>query len=311
MKVYHSIEEFKKIDNGVVTIGTFDGVHLGHQKIISSLKQIAKNKHGETIVLTLHPHARMVLYPDDTDLKLITSIEERVALFKAFGIDHLIIHPFTLEFSRLSATEFVRDILINKIGTKTLVIGYDHHFGRHREGTFELLEELAPVYNFDLEEIPEQDVNDIAVSSTKIRTALNNGEITTANQFLGYDFELTGTVIKGQQIGKTIGYPTANIFVQDTYKLIPGDGIYAVMVRLDKEEFKGMLYIGNRPVFKGIKQSVEVNILDFDREIYGEKITVIFKNRIRDDMKLSGIDELKLQIDKDKVEAIKLLFQTY
>jgi riboflavin kinase/FMN adenylyltransferase len=311
MKVYHSLEEFKKIDNGVVTIGTFDGVHLGHQKIISSLKQIAVNTFGETIVLTLHPHARMVLYPDDTDLKLITTIEERVALFKGFGIDHLIIHPFTLEFSRLNATEFVRDILVNKIGTKTLVIGYDHHFGMHREGTFELLKELAPFYNFDLEEIPEQDVNEVAVSSTKIRKALNDGDIITANQFLGYDFELTGTVIKGEQIGKTIGYPTANIFVQDTYKLIPGDGIYAVMVRLDKEEFKGMLYIGNRPVFKGIKQSVEVNILDFDREIYGEKITVIFKNRIRDDMKLSGIDELKLQIDKDKVEAIKLLSQTY
>ena len=311
MKVYHSLEEFKKIDNGVVTIGTFDGVHLGHQKIISSLKQIAVNTFGETIVLTLHPHARMVLYPDDTGLKLITTIEERVALFKGFGIDHLIIHPFTLEFSRLNATEFVRDILVNKIGTKTLVIGYDHHFGRHREGTFELLKELAPFYNFDLEEIPEQDVNEVAVSSTKIRKALNDGDIITANQFLGYDFELTGTVIKGEQIGKTIGYPTANIFVQDTYKLIPGDGIYAVMVRLDKEEFKGMLYIGNRPVFKGIKQSVEVNILDFDREIYGEKITVIFKNRIRDDMKLSGIDELKLQIDKDKVEAIKLLSQTY
>jgi riboflavin kinase/FMN adenylyltransferase len=311
MKVYHSLEEFKKVENGVVTIGTFDGVHVGHQKIISSLKQIAHNKHGETVVLTLHPHARMVLYPDDTNLKLITTIDERVALFKAFGIDHLIIHPFTLEFSRLTATEFVRDILVNKIGTKTLVIGYDHHFGRHREGTFELLEELAPVYSFDLEEIPEQDVNDIAVSSTKIRTALNRGDIAIANKFLGYDFELTGIVIKGEQIGKTIGYPTANIYVQDKYKLIPGHGIYAVMVKIDDEEFKGMLYIGNRPVVNGSKQSIEVNILDFDKDIYGKSVTVIFKHKIRDDMKLNSLDELKNQIDRDKIEAIKLLSQTY
>src|ERR1035437_1582383 len=184
MKVYHSLEEFEKIANGVVTIGTFDGVHVGHQKIISSLDYLAEERNGETIVLTLYPHPRMVLYPDDNDLKLITTMDERIELFERYGIDHLIIHPFTKEFSRLSATEFVRDILVNKIDRKSVVIGYDHRFGRHREGTFETLEEVAPLYNFDLIEIPEQDVNNIAVSSTKIRNALMAGDITTANQYI-------------------------------------------------------------------------------------------------------------------------------
>ncbi len=311
MKVYHSIEEFEKVDNGVVTIGTFDGVHVGHQKIISTLKQIAKNKNGETIVLTLHPHARMVLFPDDTTLKLITTIEERTTLFRSFGIDHLIIHPFTLAFSELSATAFIKDILVEAIGTKTLVIGYDHHFGKKREGNYELLEKLAPVYHFDLEEIPEQDINSIAVSSTKIRTALMQGDVATANEFLGYDFELTGEVIHGEAIGKTIGYPTANIQVKDAYKIIPAEGIYAVLVKVDDDLFKGMLYIGNRPTLHGSKQSIEVNILDFDRDIYGQTITIIFKQKIRDDKKLNSLEELKLQIDQDKMATIKLLSQTY
>lgn len=311
MKVYHSLEEFEKIANGVVTIGTFDGVHVGHQKIISSLDYLAEERNGETIVLTLYPHPRMVLYPDDNDLKLITTMDERIELFERYGIDHLIIHPFTKEFSRLSATEFVRDILVNKMGTKTLVIGYDHRFGRHREGTFETLEEVAPLYNFDLIEIPEQDVNNIAVSSTKIRNALMAGDITTANQYLGHDFELTGTVIHGDKVGKTLGYPTANLEIKDRYKLIPASGIYAVYVQVNDDLYKGMLYIGSRPTLNGTKQSIEVNILDFDKDIYGKMITVALKYKVREDMKLNSIEELKLQIDKDKAETIKLLSETY
>jgi len=311
MKVYKSLDEFNKIANGVVTIGTFDGVHIGHQKIFSSLKNLAEQKEGETIVLTLFPHPRMVLYPDDNDLKLITTMEERTVLFERYGIDHLIIHPFTKEFSRLSATEFVRDILVNKIGTKALVIGYDHRFGRHREGTFETLEEVSTLYDFDLIEIPEQDVNNIAVSSTKIRNALMAGDIVTASQFLGHDFEVTGTVIHGDKVGKTIGYPTANLEIKDRYKLIPCAGIYAVYVLIEDECYKGMLYIGNRPTLNGTKQSIEVNILDFDKDIYGKTITVSFKYKVRDDMKLNSLEELKLQIDKDKEETIKLLSETY
>jgi riboflavin kinase/FMN adenylyltransferase len=238
-------------------------------------------------------------------------MDERIALFEKYGIDHLIIHPFTKEFSRLSATEFVRDILVNKIGTKTLVIGYDHRFGRHREGTFETLEEVAQLYDFDLIEILEQDVNNIAVSSTKIRNALLAGDIATANQFLGHDFELTGTVIHGDKVGKSLGYPTANMKIKDHYKLIPATGIYAVFVLVDDECYEGMLYIGNRPTLNGTKQSIEVNILDFDKEIYGKMITVSLKYKVRDDMKLNSLDELKQQIDKDKAMTIKLLSETY
>ncbi len=311
MKVYHTLEQFQKVENGIVTIGTFDGVHLGHQKIISSLKQIAKEKSGETVVLTLHPHARMVLYPDDTDLKLLTSIEERATVFNNLGVDHLIIHPFTKEFSKLLPAEFVETILVDKIGTKILVIGYDHHFGRNREGSFELLKELAPKYHFDLVEIPEIDVNDIAVSSTKIRKALKNGDIHIANQYLGHDFELTGIVIHGKKVGKAIGYPTANIYVQDLYKIVPCEGIYAVLVKVDSNIYKGMLYIGNRPTLEGSKQSIEVNILDFNKDIYDQKITVIFKHRIRDDQKFDSLEALTKQIDLDKLETIKLLSQTY
>ncbi|MEI6816241.1 MAG: bifunctional riboflavin kinase/FAD synthetase [Bacteroidota bacterium] len=311
MKVYNSLDEFEKVANGVVTIGTFDGVHIGHQRIISSLKQLAAEKNGETIVLTLFPHPRMVLFPDDNDLKLISTIEERIALFEKYGIDHLIVHPFTKEFSRQTATEFVRDILVNKMGTKTLVIGYDHRFGRHREGTFELLEELSPLYHFDLVEIPEQDVNNIAVSSTKIRTAILDGDITIANEFLAHDFEFSGKVIHGAHVGKSIGYPTANLEIADKYKLIPPEGIYAVYVRVDLEKFKGMLYIGNRPTLNGTKQSIEVNILDFNRDIYGKTITVVMKQKIRNDMKLNSLEELKSQIDLDKIETIKALSMAY
>ncbi|MCX6291272.1 MAG: bifunctional riboflavin kinase/FAD synthetase [Bacteroidetes bacterium] len=307
MKVYQSIEEFSRIPFAVVTIGTFDGVHAGHQKIISRLVELAKKNHGETVVMTFFPHPRMVLQPDDNSLKMISTMDEKIELLRKSGIDHLIIQPFSKEFSRTGATEFVRDILSNRIGTKILVIGYDHHFGRNREGNYKNLEELAPVYDFRLEEIDEQDVNDVAVSSTKIRAALLAGDIHSANELLGYDFQLKGIVTDGERVGRRLGYPTANIQIPENYKLVPADGIYAVLVKLEDETYKGMLYIGNRPSLNGKKRSIEVNIFDFDRDIYGEFITVFLKERIRGDMNFENLDHLRAKMNEDKENATKIL----
>jgi riboflavin kinase / FMN adenylyltransferase len=280
VRVYQSIEGFRRLENAVVTIGTFDGVHAGHQKIISHLKQIAAETGGETVLLTFYPHPRAVLQPDDNDLKLITTMEERITLLEKAGIDHLIIQPFDKEFSRISAVEFVRDLLIAKIGMKTLVIGYDHHFGRNREGSYKDLEEMSPVYNFRLEEIPEQIIDDMTVSSTKIRKALLSGDIETANHLLIHPFSFHGKVIHGDKIGRTIGFPTANIRIHDKSKLIPANGIYAATVDIDGKKFNGMLYIGNRPVLGTTALSVEINIFDFDRDIYDKDLIVSVIGRI-------------------------------
>jgi len=307
MKVYQSIDEFKPLKRAVSTIGTFDGVHAGHQKIISRLCELAKNEKGESVVLTFFPHPRMVLQPDDNNLKLLTTMSERIELLKKLGVDHLIIQPFDKEFSRQSAVEFVRDILVNKIGTKTLVIGYDHHFGRNREGSFKDLEEMSPIYGFRLEEIPKQEINELAVSSTKIRNALLTGDVMTANSLLGHDFTLMGKVVDGDKIGRTLGFPTANISIAEQYKLIPASGIYAVLVKVGDQMLKGMLYIGYRPVVHGKSLSVEVNIFDFSQNIYNHDITVFLKARVRDDIHLSSLEELRKKMIEDKLVATKLL----
>jgi len=269
--------------------------------------ELAKSNNGETVLLTFFPHPRMVLQPDDDTLKMITTMDEKIELLSRFGIHHLIIQPFSKEFSRISATEFVRDILINKIGTRVLVIGYDHHFGRNREGSYKNLEELAPVYDFKLEEITEQDVNDVAVSSTKIRNALLEGDIETANALLGHNFSLTGQVVHGEHVGASLGFPTANISITESYKLIPMEGIYAVMVNIENHLHEGMLYIGKRPAFNGSKVSVEVNIFDFNKDIYGKKITVLFKDFIRGDLHFDNIELLKQKMKEDKMKATKIL----
>lgn len=307
MKVHQSIDAFPGLKNAVVTIGTFDGVHAGHQQIIRRLNSIADERGGETVVLTFFPHPRMVLQPDDNDLKLITTMKEREELLRKAGIDHLIIQPFSKEFSRLSAVEFVRDILVRQIGTKVLVIGYDHHFGRNREGSYKDLEEMAPVYGFQLEEIPEKIINDVAVSSTKIRKALLEGNIAEAATLLGHDFTLDGTVVHGEKVGRKIGYPTANLDILESYKLIPADGIYAVTVEVDDSEYKGMLYIGNRPALNGTKRSVEVNLFDFDKDIYGAMIRIRFKAFIRGDMNFESMDLLVKKMAEDKENATKIL----
>ncbi len=307
MKVYNSIDEFPGIPNAVVTIGTFDGVHAGHQQIIRRLVSLAKKTKGETVLLTFFPHPRMVLQPEDNDLKMITTMKEKEELLRKFGIDHLIIQPFDKEFSRISATEFVRDVLIKKIGTKTLVIGYDHHFGRNREGTYKDLEEMSVIYNFNLEELHEQIINHIAVSSTKIRNALMSGDIGTANSLLDHDFTLEGTVIRGENVGTGLGFPTANLKIPEAYKLIPADGIYAVLINVEGEIFKGMLYIGNRPVFNGKIKSVEVNIFDFNSKIYDKNLKIIFKERIRGDQKFENPDQLIEKMKEDQRNATKIL----
>src|SRR6201746_406839 len=233
MKIYHHIDEFEPVKNAVVTIGTFDGVHLGHRKIISRLKELADASGGETVILTFFPHPRMILHPEDENIKLITTINEKAGLLQQLGVDHLIITPFSRDFSNQSPEDYIRDILVNKIGTKKIVIGYDHRFGKDRQGGLADLQRLSPVYGFDVIEIPEQDIYEVAISSTRIREALLNGAIELAHPFLSYPFFITGRVVRGDQIGRTIGYPTANIVISEKYKLIPLDGIFAVKVIID------------------------------------------------------------------------------
>jgi riboflavin kinase/FMN adenylyltransferase len=307
MKVYTHIEDFGDVKNPIVTTGTFDGVHLGHQKIISRLKEAAKAEKGETVLLTFYPHPRMVLFPDDNELRLLNTQQEKIRLLEHYGIDHLIIYPFTKEFSRLTSVEFVRNVLVNSIHTKRLIIGYNHHFGRNREGSFEHLKEFGPLYGFDVEEIPAKDIDHIEISSTKIRQALLDGDAETANAFLGHPYSITGKVVGGKKLGRTIGYPTANILVEDRYKLIPKDGVYAVRVEHAGKIYGGMLNIGNNPTVEGKGRSIEVNIFDFNQDIYGDDATIFFIKRLRDEVKFNGLDELKAALAKDRTDSLKIL----
>jgi riboflavin kinase/FMN adenylyltransferase len=308
MLVYNSIADFKTLPNAIVTIGTFDGVHIGHQKIISRLNDIAAKTGGQSVVLTFYPHPRIVLHPDDHGLLLLNTLEEKKQLMEKYGVEHLIVHPFSKQFSRTSVTEYVRDILVNKIGTKKLVIGYDHHFGRNREGSLKDLQELEEVYGYSVEEIPEEDIHEVAVSSTKIRNSLLEGNISAAREFLGHDYTLSGTVVEGKKMGRALGFPTANIEMPEKYKLVPTKGIYAVTVTLSNEaEHMGMLSIGTRPTFDDGEVSIEAHILDFDKNIYGQEITVAFKDRLRDELKFDSAQTLIAQMQKDRENTLKLL----
>ena len=307
MKIYHNIDEFTAVKNAVVTIGTFDGVHIGHRKIIARIKELAEECGGETVLLTFFPHPRMILHPEDESIKMINTINEKAALLEELGIDHLIITPFSRDFSNQTPEDYIRDILVNKIGTKKIVIGYDHRFGKDRQGGLADLLKLAPVYGFEVIEIPEQDINDVAVSSTRIRTALLNDEVELANEFLGYPFFITGKVVRGDQIGRQIGYPTANIVIGESYKLIPADGIFAANIIISNQIYKGMAYIGSRPTVNGISRNIEVNIFDFNREIYNEQVKMQFCNFVRRDIKFQNLDELKAQLAQDKLDVLALL----
>lgn len=307
MKIYHGIDDFSPLRYAVVTSGTFDGVHLGHQKIFARLREIATRCGGETVVITFWPHPRLVLHPEDESLKLLNTFEEKADLLKDQGIQHLIRIPFTREFSQLSSEQFIREVLVNRIGTRKLVIGYDHHFGKNREGSFEQLKLNGPRYGFEVEEIPRQEVDHVAVSSTKIRKALDIGDIETANHFLGQPYRMTGRVVTGDKIGRTLGFPTANIEVESKYKLIPPDGIYAVTVTHGANSYGGMLYIGYRPTVDGKRRAIEVNIFDFDSDIYGDALIVHFHARIRDDETFPDLDSLKAKLEDDREKALKIL----
>jgi riboflavin kinase / FMN adenylyltransferase len=307
MKIYHSLEDFTPLNYGVVTSGTFDGVHLGHQKILHRLHEIAKRNNGESVVITFWPHPRTILKPNDVSLKLLNTFEEKADLIRQQNIDHLIRIPFTKEFSQITSQDFVTKILVDNIGTKKLVIGYDHRFGKNREGSFEQLKVNGPTYGFDVEEIPPQDIDHVTVSSSKIRRALEDGDIDAATHFLGRPYSISGRVVKGDKLGRVLGFPTANIDLDSHDKLIPVEGIYAVKVVHEKNEYGGMLYIGTRPTVDGSKRSIEVNIFQFEKEIYGESLQVLFIKLLRMDSKFQDLQSLKEQLHKDKEAAEKAL----
>ncbi len=302
--------QLAKPHSAIVTSGTFDGVHVGHQKILVRLTELARERGGETVVVTFWPHPRFILHPEDHSLKLLSSFEEKIALFEELGIDHLVKIPFTKAFSQLSSDEFIRKILVEKIGTRYLVIGYDHRFGKNREGSFDYLKEHAQEYGFAVEEIPRQDVDHIGVSSTKIRNALNAGDIHTANEYLGRPYTIQGKVTAGRKLGRNLGFPTANLEMSIPYKLIPADGVYAVKAQLQEKVFQGMMNIGFRPTVDGSARQVEVHLFDFDQTIYGALMHVQIIGRIRDEIKFSNIEALKDQLIQDRQTALQLLSHT-
>ncbi|WP_075351304.1 bifunctional riboflavin kinase/FAD synthetase [Algoriphagus marinus] len=307
MKIYEGLADFPKLKNAVVTSGTFDGVHLGHQKILQRIREIAKSIDGETVLITFWPHPRLVLFPNEHNLRLLSTFEEKTKLLRQFGVDHLVSIPFTKEFSELSSEEFIQTVLVDKIRCKKLVIGYDHRFGKNREGSFDYLQANHSKFGFELEEISRQDVDDIGVSSTKIRKALEAGDVITAINYLGRPYELNGLVIKGQQIGRSIGFPTANIHIPNDYKLIPKDGVYAVEAMVNEKIYKAMLNIGNRPTVDGHKKTVEAHLFDFQGDLYDKQITIYFKAFLREERKFEGLEALKAQLSLDQVNAKKLL----
>lgn len=304
MQVIRSLQEFPQLTYPVVSSGTFDGLHLGHEKILGRLIEIAHQNQGQSVVVTFSPHPRTFF---GEKVLLLNSLEEKIKLFDSAGIDYLLVLPFDENLANLEAEEFVEKIYINAIQTRKLVIGYDHHFGKNRRGNFKFLQENIHKYPFEIEEISPLVIDEVTISSTKIRKALLQGDIQTANQYLGYQYSFSGKVIRGDQIGRTIGYPTANLQPIDENKLIPADGIYAVLVHLKKQVLGAMLYIGNRPSLDSKEKRIEVNIFDFEGDIYGEILEIKFLDFIRSDAKLDGLDALKQRLAKDKLDTLKIL----
>lgn len=299
MKEYHSVENYKNKRHSVVTIGTFDGVHIGHKTILKRLVDIAAEDNLDSIVLTFFPHPRMVLQKEQ-NIKLINTLSEKKALLEKIGIDHLIIHPFTEDFSRLTATEYVSEILVKQLKIKKIIIGYDHRFGRNRTATIEDLKKYGETYDFDVEEISVQELNEVAISSTKIRTAIKEGNIEKANNYLGYHFMLSGNVVAGKRIGRTLDYPTANLQIDETYKLIPKNGVYVVQAFIDSKRVTGITSIGTNPTFGGKQKTIETYFLDFNQELYGIYLQLEFLKRVRDEKVFDSIEELKTAIHKDE-----------
>jgi riboflavin kinase / FMN adenylyltransferase len=307
LKIYNCIKDFQPIENAVVTIGTFDGVHRGHQAIFRRMVEEANRLNGETVVITFYPHPRIVLGLDSEKLKFINIQGRKINLIEASGIDYLVIIPFTKEFAAMSSETFIRDFVFKKVRPVKIITGYDHHFGKNRQGSFEMLKELGKELGYSVEKLDVQQDGDVAISSTKIRKLLEAGEIREANKLLGYEYSITGKVVKGKSIGRDLGFPTANIEVEDEFKLIAAVGVYACRVQFMGRIYKGMSNIGYRPTVNKGDLTIEVNIFDFDQQLYGEEITIYFVDRMRDEKKFENLDALKKQLEKDKVHAIELL----
>ena len=320
MKVHSDINSLPIFKNAVITIGTFDGVHTGHLQIIRQLKDEAAKINGETVIITFHPHPRMVVQPlpgnNKPGIMLLNTLEEKIILLEKKSIDHLVIVPFDNAFSDQSAETYIRDFLTAKFHPHTIIIGYDHHFGKGRSGNYKLLEKYGPQFNYQVKEIPEHVLNHVAISSTKIREALLSSKVEAANQYLGYEYFFSGRVIEGDKIGRTIGYPTINLEINEENKLIPGNGVYAVHLQINETEppvfigspvLKGMMNIGYRPTIGGTKKMIEINIFDFGRDIYNLDVTIYLKSFIRSEIKFDGVESLKKQLARDKREAVLLL----
>jgi len=308
MKVFRSLDNLPLFRNAVVTLGTFDGVHAGHRILIESITAEAKRLGGESVLLTFDKHPRTVIRPDETEPKLLTTSDEKITLLESLGVDNLVVIPFTKEFSQLSARDYVSDFLVKLFHPSVIVIGYNHRFGHHRDGSIELLQKLAPENKFTVKEINKQLVNDIAVSSTRIRVALEEGDIATANELLGYEYTLNGLVVKGDQRGRTIGFPTANVKSSSEHKLVPARGVYITMTAVDGHEHRSMTNIGIRPTVGGTLEHVETHLIAYDGDLYGQNVTLHFHKRLRDEQKFNGIDALKSQLEKDKEATERFFF---
>ena len=306
MKTFNSINSYVSSQKAIITIGTFDGVHIGHQKILLKLLQISKSENCQSVVLTFFPHPRMVLQHDNT-IKLLNTLEEKVKLLEQLSIDNLIIHPFDQEFSQLSAADFVKNILVDQLKVQKIVIGYDHRFGRNRTADISDLIQFGLQYDFEIEQIAVEEIEAIAVSSTKIRNALLEGDIETATNYLGYNYSITGKVVKGKQLGRTIGFPTANIEINEAYKLIPKKGVYIVSSFIENQLVYGIMNIGNRPTLNGDTQTIEVHFLNFNKDIYNQNIEIVFIKYIREEVKFKSLADLKTQITKDQSFAINYI----
>jgi riboflavin kinase/FMN adenylyltransferase len=309
LKLFHSINDFQSTKKTILTLGTFDGVHIGHKKILERITQNTASGKYESLVLTFFPHPRMVLQ-EKSEIKLLNTIAEKSKLLEATGIENLVIHPFNESFSRLTAEEFVRTILVEQFHIQKIIIGHDHRFGRNRTANIDDLIAFGEEYGFEVEQISAQEIQDVSVSSTKIRKALNEGNMALANDYLGYPYFLSGEVVKGKQLGRTIGFPTANIKIEEDYKLIPRNGVYVVKALIGQNEVFGMMNIGFNPTVNGQQQTIEVNLFDFDTDIYGEKIQVSLLQYLREEQKFGSVDLLTAQLQQDKKDALAFLSQS-